>query len=69
MEAASEDAWYAPGYGDDAIHARDLPVVATALPLLRRHGADAPVWHRFGRRLAHPRRRVRQPGRRRAAPR
>lgn len=57
VEAASEDIWHAPAYGGDAVHARDhhraLPVVATTLPLLRRHGADAPVWHRFGRRGWH----------------
>ncbi|MQS16048.1 hypothetical protein F7Q99_28350 [Streptomyces kaniharaensis] len=57
VEAASEDIWHAPAYGGDAVHARDhhraLPVVATTLPLLRRHGADAAVWHRFGRRGWH----------------
>ncbi|MEU9077014.1 hypothetical protein [Kitasatospora sp. NPDC048538] len=53
VENASEDIWHAPAYGGDAVHARDhhraLPVVATTLPLLRRHGAGGPVWWRFGR--------------------
>ncbi|WP_224283413.1 hypothetical protein [Streptomyces sp. LS1784] len=55
VEAASEDTWYAPpypAYYDTATardHHRALPVVATTLPLLRRFGADAPMWHRFGR--------------------
>ncbi|MGA5824290.1 replication-relaxation family protein [Kitasatospora sp. NPDC094028] len=57
VEAASKAAWYAPAYGCDAVHARNyhraLPVVATTLPLLRRCGADAPIWHRFGRRGWH----------------
>ncbi|WP_195911422.1 replication-relaxation family protein [Streptomyces kaniharaensis] len=52
VEAASEDAWYAPPYRGDNITARNyhhaLPVVATTLPLLCRFGAGAP-WHRFGR--------------------
>ncbi|MFE2415172.1 hypothetical protein ACFXDE_43325 [Kitasatospora sp. NPDC059408] len=57
VETASEDIWHAPAYGGDAVHARNyhraLPVVATTLPLLRRFGADGPVWHRFGRRGWH----------------
>ncbi|MGW2256149.1 hypothetical protein ACWCXH_39355 [Kitasatospora sp. NPDC001660] len=43
VEAASEDAWYAPPYRGDNLTARDhhraLPIVATTLPLLRRFGA------------------------------
>ncbi|MQS15965.1 hypothetical protein F7Q99_27860 [Streptomyces kaniharaensis] len=57
VETASETSWHAPAYGGDAVHARNyhraLPVVATTLPLLRRFGADGPVWHRFGRRGWH----------------
>ncbi|MGW6915585.1 hypothetical protein ACWGB8_17460 [Kitasatospora sp. NPDC054939] len=54
VEAATEAIWHAPVYPtsyDTATvrdHHRALPVVATTLPLLRRLGADAPVWHRFG---------------------
>ncbi|MEU9077020.1 hypothetical protein [Kitasatospora sp. NPDC048538] len=53
VEAASKATWHAPAYGGDAVHARNhhraLPVVATTLALLRRHGAGGPVWWRFGR--------------------
>ncbi|MFI6449724.1 hypothetical protein [Kitasatospora sp. NPDC050543] len=53
VEAASEPTWYAPPYRTEGITARDhhraLPVVATTLPLLRRRGAGAAIWRRFGR--------------------
>ncbi|MFK0195865.1 replication-relaxation family protein [Kitasatospora sp. NPDC090308] len=53
VEATTEALWSPAPYWGDGVTARDyhraLPVLATALPLLRARGADAAVWRRFGR--------------------
>ncbi|MGW2542540.1 hypothetical protein ACWC5I_17105 [Kitasatospora sp. NPDC001574] len=53
VETASRPTWYAPRYPGEGITARDyhraLPVVATTFPLLRKFGAGAEIWIRFGR--------------------
>ncbi len=53
VHAASGPTWHPLQYLGDGITARSyhraLPVVATTLPLLRRFGAGAEIWIRFGR--------------------
>ncbi|MEU6003478.1 hypothetical protein ABZ837_37430 [Streptomyces sp. NPDC047197] len=41
--------WQRERYEDHHIYDQKTPIIATGLRNLRKHGADGPVFHRFGR--------------------